>query len=108
MFAYSTLYVNTTKISLNIQWVTEDDESTVIWPVGKETYITNNAVIPLDGRFYCTKRIIYNYQCGHDLVADKKLVIDNYDFKWLNNHNYLEMYPNLSSTNIPWMPNQCF
>ena len=38
-------------------------------------------------------------------MADKKLFMNKYDPKRFNIHKYLEIYPNLSSTNIPFMPN---
>jgi len=105
VFAYSTLYVEAAKKSLNLQSYKEDDGSTTIWSVGKEKQVSNTTIIPLDGRCPYTNRTVYKCQCCHEIVADKKLFMNKYDPKWLNIHKYLEMYPNLSSMNIPVMPN---
>ena len=39
------------------------------------------------------------YQCGHELVVDKKILLSKYSNRWFNTHHYYSVYPENCPTN---------
>ena len=56
-------------------------------------------IILQNERCKCHKRVDYMFQCGHELVADKTIVISKYADRWLNTYYYCGTYPDNSPTN---------
>lgn len=54
----------------------------------------------MNERCNCGKRIDYDFQCAHELVADRKFILEKYNDRWLNVHTYYELYMENSPTNI--------
>ena len=103
-YAYNELYTRAAKYACFLTSEVEPDGSVTVWKAGEDKNESKVWKIPIGGRCSCQKNIDFDFQCGHELVADKKFLISKYNIRWLNNNYYFVHYPENSPYNFTFFP----
>lgn len=103
VYAYKRLYSRAANYAYFLTSVIEADGSVSIWKAEKKKDDTKVWTIFPGSRCKCQIRIDYDFQCGHELVADGRFIVDKYNKRWLNNYFYYVKYPENSPFNISFI-----
>ena len=103
-YAYNELYTRAAKYACFLTSEVEPDGSVTVWKAGEDKNESKVWKITIGGRCSCQKNIDFDFQCGHELVADKKFLISKYNIRWLNNNYYFVHYPENSPYNFTFFP----
>jgi hypothetical protein len=82
-WAFEKLWRKSHKISLGFEVQSNVDGSSSVRKFGSSWGSPETVTIPLGQRCYCSSRIAFMQQCGHEYAVDKCFHVDKYDSRWL-------------------------
>ena len=98
-YAYTELYQRAAKYARYLTSELETDGSVSVWPAQCEKESGTTVNIKPYERCDCHKRVDYDFQCAHELVADKKFILQKCNDRWMNSYFYYQSYPENSPNN---------
>jgi hypothetical protein len=98
MKGYSRFITYTLKPSTKLQYRTDSEGTSYVWPAGRlESDNYDKVTIERNGRCSCDLRVKWNSLCKHEYRLEGKLVVDKFARRWYN-RTYFEsnVLPSLS------------
>ena len=101
-WAYEQLWEASYNAAQGFEVMNNNDGSASVKKYGTEWGSQETITIQAGSRCCCSARIAYLHQCGHEFAIDKKLRIEKYNSRWLNQKSYdLLLCRSMTQNDIP-------
>ena len=87
-WAYEKLWLQSYNAAQAFEVRKNDDSSTDVKKYGAQWDSPDTITIQAGGRCCCSAQIAYMHQCCHEFAMDKKLRMEKYHSRWLNQKSY--------------------
>jgi hypothetical protein len=92
-YAFDNLFCRARSKARELSIEVEVDGSVCLWPHYKDKQDNATITIAKDVRCDCADRIAYQFQCCHELAADKDFTLDKYNPRWLMTKVFRKKFP---------------